>query len=68
MIDKGTENHNEHVYLDYNATTPVSEIVKEHVQDWLENWGNPSSIHWHGRGLRDGVLHGRPTGAGAAEA
>ncbi|MDZ4659989.1 MAG: cysteine desulfurase family protein [Pseudomonadota bacterium] len=53
MIDQSTEHHNEHVYLDYNATTPVSEIVRKHVMESLENWGNPSSIHWYGRGPKN---------------
>lgn len=45
------------VYLDSNATTPLSEKVQVRVPDWLQSWGNPSSIHWAGRGpkaiLRD---------------
>lgn len=53
MSDQSIETNNEHVYLDYNATTPVCEIVKEHVVTWLESWGNPSSIHWHGRGPKN---------------
>ncbi len=38
------------IYFDYNATTPVDPIVLEKVPQWLSMWGNPSSIHWHGRG------------------
>lgn len=45
------------VYLDYNATTPVMAELLPKIQEWLEHWGNPSSIHWSGRGpkalLRD---------------
>ncbi|MCB9026520.1 MAG: cysteine desulfurase [Bdellovibrionaceae bacterium] len=37
------------IYLDHNATTPVSKSVIENVPNWLEAWGNPSSIHWNGR-------------------
>jgi len=38
------------IYLDHNATTPISPIVRDHVIEWLEQWGNPSSIHASGRG------------------
>lgn len=45
------------VYLDFNATTPLSDSVRTEVPQWLAQWGNPSSIHWAGRGpkalLRD---------------
>ncbi len=45
------------IYLDHNATTAPSSVVREHIGEWLESWGNPSSIHWSGRGpkalLRD---------------
>lgn len=38
------------VYLDHNATTPLAHQVAERVPAWLKEWGNPSSIHWAGRG------------------
>ena len=38
------------VYLDHNATTPVHAEIKARVGDWTEAWGNPSSIHFAGRG------------------
>ncbi len=38
------------IYFDFNATTPVDPVVLEEVPQWLAMWGNPSSIHWHGRG------------------
>jgi cysteine desulfurase len=37
-------------YFDHNATTPLSERVSTRVPDWLNHWGNPSSIHQTGRG------------------
>jgi cysteine desulfurase len=37
------------VYLDYNATSPVHPELKAHILEWVEAWGNPSSIHAHGR-------------------
>jgi cysteine desulfurase len=41
------------VYLDYNATTPVHPEVARLVQPFLwELFGNPSSMHWAGRGTR----------------
>lgn len=42
MLSKG-------IYLDYNATSPVHPEIKAMVPEWLESWGNPSSIHAHGR-------------------
>ena len=38
------------IYFDYNATTPVASEVQKAIPGWLKLWGNPSSIHWHGRG------------------
>ncbi|MEK7356700.1 MAG: aminotransferase class V-fold PLP-dependent enzyme, partial [Bdellovibrionota bacterium] len=38
------------VYLDHNATSPIAMRVRERVPQWLELWGNPSSIHQSGRG------------------
>lgn len=37
------------MYLDHNATTPVHSRVLQSSSDWLNAWGNPSSIHWAGR-------------------
>ena len=41
------------VYLDYAASTPLADDVFEAMLPWLrEHYGNPSSIHGHGRVLR----------------
>lgn len=37
------------IYLDHNATTPVAPEVRAKVLEWVDAWGNPSSIHWAGR-------------------
>jgi cysteine desulfurase NifS len=37
------------IYLDNNATTMVSDAVKEYISRVLEIYGNPSSIHSQGR-------------------
>ncbi len=42
MLSKG-------IYLDYNATAPIHPELKAQLPLWLEAWGNPSSIHGHGR-------------------
>ena len=48
------------VYFDNNATTPVHEEVVEVMLPYLkEEWGNPSSIHWAGRGPKKGVEDAR---------
>jgi cysteine desulfurase len=38
------------VYFDHNATAPICPELKAKVPEWLEYWGNPSSIHYAGRG------------------
>ncbi len=44
------------IYFDHNATTPVLPEVFEAMTPYLtELWGNPSSIHWAGRGTRKAV-------------
>ncbi len=38
------------IYLDNNATTQPDPRVCKAIQEALEiNWGNPSSLHWHGQ-------------------
>lgn len=37
------------VYFDHNATTPIAEGIGQSIAGWLQEWGNPSSIHWAGR-------------------
>ena len=41
------------VYFDNNATTPVCEEVVHAVSELVQVWGNPSSIHWGGRGPKN---------------
>ena len=37
-----------HIYLDYNATTPVAPSVQEAMAPFLtQHFGNPSSSHAH---------------------
>lgn len=38
------------IYLDHNATSPLHPEVKARLPEWADLWGNPSSIHWAGRG------------------
>ncbi len=43
----------QHIYLDYNASTPVDPRVKSIMQHTMENaFGNPSSPHWAGAPAR----------------
>ncbi len=50
------------IYLDYNATQPVRPEARRAIQPFLdEAFGNPSSLHSHGRQVRsalDGVRAG----------
>ena len=47
------------IYLDHNATTRPAPEVREAVSHWLENWGNPSSVHQGGRGPKALLRHSR---------
>lgn len=47
------------VYLDFNATTPLSERVQKKLTESLAIWGNPSSIHWAGREIKQRLREAR---------
>jgi cysteine desulfurase len=48
------------IYLDHNATTPLSEEVVEAMLPYLrQHFGNPSSGHAYGRTARDAVEQAR---------
>ncbi|MCK4846644.1 MAG: aminotransferase class V-fold PLP-dependent enzyme, partial [Deltaproteobacteria bacterium] len=48
------------IYCDHNATTPIHPEVLDVMGLYLkEEWGNPSSIHWAGRGPKKGIDEGR---------
>ena len=40
------------IYLDFNATTPIDEELKQRLPEILEVGGNPSSIHWAGQSAK----------------
>ena len=49
-----------YAYLDYNATTPVAEEVKEAMMPWFsEKFWNASSAHYGGRAAIDAVENAR---------
>ncbi|MEE9615232.1 MAG: cysteine desulfurase NifS [Thermodesulfobacteriota bacterium] len=53
------------IYFDHNATTPVNPEVFEAMRPYLTGeWGNPSSIHWAGRGPRKAVDEAREAVSG----
>jgi cysteine desulfurase len=61
-----------HVYLDYNATTPLHDEVRRVMTDALAVYGNASSMHHSGREARAQVEEARRAvaaliGAGQAE-
>ncbi len=48
------------IYLDHNATTPVLPEVVDAMEPYFrEEWGNPSSIHWAGRGAKSALSEAR---------
>ncbi|MEJ2721581.1 MAG: IscS subfamily cysteine desulfurase, partial [bacterium] len=53
------------IYLDNNATTAVSSVVRDAMRPYLETThGNPSSIHGAGRAAREAVERARRQVAG----
>jgi cysteine desulfurase len=57
------------VYLDHNATTPVSERVVEAMLPWFgQRFGNPSSRHEYGRAARAAIDEARARVAAAVGA
>lgn len=47
---------NKPVYLDFNATTPPDpQVVGIMAESATSLWGNPSSVHWHGRLARERI-------------
>jgi cysteine desulfurase len=49
-----------HIYLDFNASTPLAPEVVEAMRPFLsEHFGNPSSQHWAGRPAREAVESAR---------
>lgn len=57
------------VYLDYNATTPLDEAVRDAMLPWLgARFGNPSSRHEYGRQARAAIDEARARVAAAVGA
>ncbi|MFN4147855.1 MAG: cysteine desulfurase family protein [Runella sp.] len=55
----------ERIYLDNAATTPIDPEVVAVMLPWLtEKFGNPSSIHGHGRIVKSAIEQARKTVAG----
>ena len=50
----------EHIYLDYNASTPIAPEVAEAMRPFLsEHYGNPSSHHWAGESAKQAIEKAR---------
>lgn len=47
------------IYLDHNATTPLSPEVEQTLKADLSLFGNPSSIHWAGRKSKNKIREAR---------
>ncbi len=55
----------DHIYLDHAASTPVREEVIEAMKPyWVNDYGNPSSVHTHGRRANQGLEQARESIAG----
>lgn len=46
-------------YFDHNATTPVDRDLQAQIPGWLDSFGNPSSIHFDGRGPKQLIREAR---------
>lgn len=59
--DKGVERpaREKRIYLDNNATTPLSQEVKETMINYLDTFGNPSSLYASGKEARMAVEDAR---------
>ncbi|MCB9073648.1 MAG: cysteine desulfurase [Bdellovibrionaceae bacterium] len=53
------------IYFDYNATSPIHPELQEKIVEWLPFWGNPSSVHAHGRQAKKLVREARQSIADA---
>ncbi|MBN1465710.1 selenide, water dikinase SelD [candidate division KSB1 bacterium] len=53
-----------HIYLDYNATTPLHQEVKDAMLPYLDRFGNPSSTHWYGVQAKMAIENARNQVAG----
>jgi cysteine desulfurase len=52
--------HMPHIYLDFNATTPIHPVAGDAMRPLLrDNFGNPSSSHWFGLQARKVVDESR---------
>jgi len=49
----------QHIYLDYNATSPMRPEIKKAFYDACDIMGNPSSVHFFGRQARKEVENAR---------
>jgi cysteine desulfurase len=47
------------IYFDHNATTPLHPAARAAMVEFLDAFGNPSSLHAEGRRARDAVEHAR---------
>src|SRR2546422_11405177 len=49
-----------HIYLDYNASTPIAPEVAKAMRPFLvEHYGNPSSQHWAGASAKQALEEAR---------
>lgn len=54
-----SENKERRVYIDYNATTPLRQEVKEAMQHSMDLFGNASSLHASGRSAHTQIEQAR---------
>ncbi len=50
---------NRRIYLDFNATAPLSAAARDAIAEAMPEVGNPSSVHTEGRRVRDRVERAR---------
>ncbi len=56
------------IYLDHNATTPVSPEISESIRPhYCEKWGNPSSSYRFGSNIKHAVITAMTPGPAARQ-
>jgi cysteine desulfurase NifS len=54
-----TPDETERIYLDNNATTPLNEEVKKTMMEFLDTFGNPSSLYSYGKDAKSALEDAR---------
>jgi cysteine desulfurase NifS len=54
-LEVETPSESKRIYMDHNATTPLSIDVKKTMMEYLDTFGNPSSLYSYGKNAKSAV-------------